>query len=205
MIKYLINFIKNHYQKVKINSHTKHLDKVMIVGKGFCESKLYNDRRKQLLNVKINNKTGDKTKIKIGDFCNLSCSVFLNERGSISIGDYVYMNHVNLRIDYNLKIGSHCMFGPNVRLWDTRNHPMDPYERHKQCEFIAHHGFIDSYEAGGGDINIGNDVWIGMDSIIMGGVTIGNGSVIAAGSIVTKDVEGNCLYGGVPAKIIKRL
>ncbi|MBP9185562.1 MAG: hypothetical protein KBE91_01890 [Bacteroidia bacterium] len=95
------------------------------------------------------------------------------------------------------------MFGPNVRLWDTDNHPLNPIERHTQCEYIAHHGFIDSYEASGGNINIGNDVWIGMDAIVLGGVEIGNGAVVAAGSIVTKSIPPNTLVGGVPAKIIK--
>jgi maltose O-acetyltransferase len=64
---------------------------------------------------------------------------------------------------------------------------------------------IDSYEAGGGDIIIGDDVWIGMDCTILGGVSIGNGSVVAAGSVVTKSIPDNVLVGGVPAKVIKRI
>jgi len=115
------------------------------------------------------------------------------------------MNYIQMRIDYNLKIGSHCMFGPNVRLWDTNNHPVSVSERHQQCEFIALKGFIDSYEAGGGNITIGNDVWIGMDAIILGGVTIGNGSIVAAGSIVTNDVPENVLVAGIPAKVVKKI
>lgn len=111
-----------------------------------------------------------------------------------------------MRIDHNLiKIGSHCLFGPKVRLWDTDNHPLSPSARHKQCEYIAHKGFIDSYEAGGSDIIIGDDVWIGMDVIILGGVIIGNGSVIAAGSIVTKSIPENVLAAGVPASVVKSL
>ncbi len=53
-------------------------------------------------------------------------------------------------------------------------------------------------------IIVGDNVWIGMNSTILKGVHIGNGSVVAAGSVVTKDVPKNCLVGGVPAKIIKR-
>lgn len=82
---------------------------------------------------------------------------------------------------------------------------MKKEERREQCKHIVHKGIIDSHEAGGGDIIIGDDVWVGMDSIIMGGVTIGNGSVVAAGSVVTKSVPENVLVGGVPAKIIKAL
>lgn len=54
-----------------------------------------------------------------------------------------------------------------------------------------------------GPIVIGNDVWIGMDSMILSGVTIGQGAVIAAGSVVTKDVPPYAIVGGNPAKVIK--
>ena len=54
-----------------------------------------------------------------------------------------------------------------------------------------------------GNITIGNDVWIGMKCIIMGGVTIGDGAVIGAGSVVTKDVPPYSVCAGVPAKHIK--
>ena len=54
-------------------------------------------------------------------------------------------------------------------------------------------------------IRIGNDVWIGMRSIILKGVTIGDGAVIAAGSVVTRDVPAGTLYGGNPARFIKEL
>lgn len=53
-------------------------------------------------------------------------------------------------------------------------------------------------------IIVGNDVWIGMNSIILNGVSVGNGVTIAAGSVVTKDVPDYCVIGGVPAKIISR-
>ena len=51
-------------------------------------------------------------------------------------------------------------------------------------------------------IKIGNDVWIGAKAMILKGVTIGDGAIIAAGSIVTKNVESNAVYGGMPAKKI---
>lgn len=189
--------------KFKIFIYSDKLKKSIIVGKEFCQSKTYSNADRQLLNVKVNNKTNDKNKITFGDYCNVSTSILLNNKGTITVGDYVYMNSVTMRIDYNLKIGSHCMFGPNVKLWDTKSHPLEVAKRHAQCEHIAHVGSIDSYEAGGGDIVIGNDVWIGMDCTILGGVSIGNGAVIAAGSIVTKDVEEGSLYAGVPAKLIR--
>ena len=55
-----------------------------------------------------------------------------------------------------------------------------------------------------GDIRIGNDVWIGYEAIIMAGVTISDGAIIASRAVVTKDVEPYAIVGGVPAKMIKR-
>lgn len=205
MFRYLIETVRKYYSKTIIRVHQKRLFQNCIVGESFCSSPAYQDKGQQLLNVRITNKTGDKDKIKFGSFCNVSVNVFLNHNGSIAIGDYVYMSSVIMRIDHNLRIGSHCLFAGNIKLWDTDNHPLSPVLRHEQCEYIAHYGFIDSYLAEGGDITIGNDVWIGMDSTILGGVTIGNGSVIAAGSIVTKSIPENVLAGGVPAKVIRPL
>lgn len=54
------------------------------------------------------------------------------------------------------------------------------------------------------DILIGNDVWVGANSIITSGVKIGDGVIVAAGSVVTKDVPPNCIVGGIPAKVIKQ-
>ena len=56
-----------------------------------------------------------------------------------------------------------------------------------------------------GDITVGNDVWIGRESVIMPGVTIGDGAIIAAYSVVTRDVPENAIVGGVPAKVIRHL
>ena len=54
-------------------------------------------------------------------------------------------------------------------------------------------------------IHIGKNVWIGANATILAGVTIGDDTVIAAGAVVTKDVPGNTVAGGVPAKVIKRI
>lgn len=55
------------------------------------------------------------------------------------------------------------------------------------------------------DIVVGNGCWIGANSTVLPGVTIGDGTIVAAGSVVAKDCEENCLYGGIPAKKIKEL
>ena len=108
----------------------------------------------------------------------------------------------NIHIDKNVFINSGCNFqdqggiyigegtfiGHRVIL-ATLNHDMNPNTR---ADMIPK------------PIHIGKRVWIGSGAIILPGVNIGDNSVIAAGSVVTKDVPENCLYGGNPAKFIKK-
>lgn len=191
------------YKKIKISRHSAVLKESCEYGKNFCESAIYPDKSKQLLNVKINNQTFRKENIRFGDYCNISCQITLNTNGKILIGDYVFMNFVKMRIDHHLLIGSHCMFGPNVVLWDTSNHPLSWSQRHIQCEELAFDfPLTRSYESHGGNITIEDDVWIGMDALILGGVTIGKGAIVAARSVVTKNVPPYTIVGGIPAKKI---
>jgi len=191
------------YKKQRLKKHISELNQLCVYGENFCQSKFYKNAEEQLNNVKINNQTKNKENIRFGNNCNVSCQITLNEKGKIVIGDYVFINFAKMRIDHQLTIGSNCMFGPNVTLWDTDNHPLSVSKRHQQTiDFAENFPLIRSYEANGGNITIGNDVWIGMDALILGGVTIGDGAVIAARSVVTSDVAPNTLVGGIPAKKI---
>ena len=184
--------------------HLKYLQNNCIMGENFCNSPaMYPNKKAQLLNVKINNTTKDKNNIIFGDNCNVSCSITLNNKGTITISDYVFMNFVKMRIDHHLTIGSHCLFGPNVILWDTDNHPLSASARWIQAEELAtKFPLSKSYEAGGGSITIEDNVWLGMDSLVLGGVKIGKGSIVAARSVVTKNVDPYTIVAGIPAKRI---
>ena len=87
--------------------------------------------------------------------------------------------------------------------------------RHQNCNNVAiskgvvirdsdNHVIDNKYKDVAKPIIIGDNVWIGLNVTILKGVKIGNGAVIAAGAVVNKDIPGNCLAGGVPAKIIKQ-
>lgn len=94
-------------------------------------------------------------------------------------------------------IAKHCTFVLSNHLVDTFSSCVSPVKHlfpHKQ-------GNTSGYSKG--DIIIKNDVWIGTHCIILDGLTIGNGAVIAAGSVVTKDVPAYAIVGGNPAKIIR--
>lgn len=83
------------------------------------------------------------------------------------------------------------------------NHLIDTFSTHPSETHLFSHkqGNPSSYSKG--DIIIKNDVWIGTNCTFLDGITIGNGAVIAAGSVVTKDVPAYAIVGGNPAKIIK--
>lgn len=90
-----------------------------------------------------------------------------------------------------VRIGRSCMIGPNT-LIAAVTHPLSPAGRRAKL-------------AQGLPVTIGDDVWIGGNCTIVGGVTIGNNVVVAAGAVVNKDVPDNCVIAGVPAKIVKEL
>ena len=126
---------------------------------------------------------------------------------SFGFGSYV---GINASIIY-AKIGRFSSIGPHVRVTSGK-HPtegfasMHPafYSIRKQVGFT----FVDvqKYDEGLDKIShtsIGNDVWIGDSAIIIEGITVGDGAVIAAGSVVTKDVPAYAIVAGVPAKILK--
>jgi len=122
-----------------------------------------------------------------------------------TIDDFVYVGS-NTRIN-NANIGKFCSIGPDVRI-GLGKHPTHListfpafFSAQKQCQIA----FADkNYFEETLPIIIGNDVWIGANALIMDGIKIGNGAIIAAGAVVTKNVEPFTIVGGVPAKLIKK-
>ena len=111
---------------------------------------------------------------------------------NIEVGDRFYANFGCVLLDVcKITIGTNVMLGPNVQLY-TATHPTDPDKRLEGLEY-------------GASITIGDNVWIGGGAILCPGVSVGTGAVIAAGSVVTKDVPENAVVGGNPARMIRKL
>jgi acetyltransferase-like isoleucine patch superfamily enzyme len=109
----------------------------------------------------------------------------------IRLGHNVFINQNCTLYDLaEISIGDDVMIGPNVSLI-TSGHPLTPSER--RAAIIAK------------PIVIERNVWIAAGATIIGGVTVGENSVVAAGSVVTKDVPRNTLVGGNPAQVIRRV
>lgn len=103
----------------------------------------------------------------------------------------------------DVHIGKYCSIAQNVIIdcgWHHRSDFVTTYPLNVFFEKLNH---ITGHPKSKGDVHIGNDCWIGEGVVIMGGVTIGDGAVVAAGSIVTKDVLPYQVVAGVPAKHLK--
>ncbi len=108
---------------------------------------------------------------------------------NIHLGEKVYFNFDCVILDVcEVRIGNNVFIAPGVHIY-TATHPLNAEQRRNQ-EF-------------GKPVTIGNDVWIGGKTVICPGVTIGDRSVIGAGSIVTKDVPPDVVVAGNPAKVIR--
>ncbi|MBC2843848.1 acyltransferase [Winogradskyella flava] len=129
----------------------------------------------------------------LGKYAMIECTgVLRNVGNSLKIGDNVGINHfcfIGVRGD--IEIGNNVIFGPRVNVF-SENH-----NYHDIAVPIKNQGVTK------GKTVIGNDVWIGANVSIMSDVTIGDGCIIAAGAVVTKDIPAYSVIGGVPAKVLK--
>lgn len=111
---------------------------------------------------------------------------------NITLGSKVYFNFNCVVLDVMpVTIGSRTLFGPAVQIY-TATHPLEASLRRQGVEFAR-------------PVKIGSDVWVGGGAIICPGVTIGDRSVIGAGSVVTRDIPPDVLAAGNPARIIRQL
>ncbi len=126
----------------------------------------------------------------------------LRPGAAIEIGSGAGMSGTVICAATSVRISDRVMLGGNTTVTDTDSHPLDFRER-----FAAHHGLdprlADSATAVA-PVVIEDDVFVGMHAIILKGVTIGQGAVIAAGSVVSRDVPPGAIVGGVPARIVGR-
>lgn len=127
--------------------------------------------------------------------CGENCYIELPFRANwgghhLHMGSGVYVNS-NLTIvdDGNIYVGDKVMFGPNVTI-ATANHPIDPELRARGLQYNK-------------DVYIGENAWIGANTVIVPGVRIGKNTVIGAGSVVTKDIPDNVVAVGNPCKVLR--
>lgn len=129
-------------------------------------------------------KTGEEFSIQSPFYCDFGFN--------ISIGENFFSNYNLVILDVApVTIGDNVLFGPNVSLY-TAGHPIHPISRNSGYEY-------------GIPITIGDNVWLGGNVVVTPGVTIGENSVVAAGSVVVKDIPANVVVAGNPCKVIREI
>ena len=130
------------------------------------------------------------------------------KKGLLTVGEGTYGRPTIYFWDdqTKIRIGKYCSIATEVKIILGGEHRIDWVSTYPFMEFLdiwPTSSGIEGHPGSKGDIEIGNDVWIGHGAIIMSGISIGDGAVIAAGSVVTKSVEPYLIVGGNPAKPIR--
>ncbi len=130
---------------------------------------------------------------EIGEGCYIEPPFHSNwAGGNVHFGDNVYANfNLTLVDDTDIYVGSRVMFGPNVTV-ATAGHPIEPNLRSQAMQYNI-------------PVHIGDNVWIGANAVILPGITIGENSVIGAGSVVTKDIPANVVAVGNPCRVLREI
>ena len=130
---------------------------------------------------------------EIGEGCYIEPPLHANFGGHhVHFGNWVYANYnLTLVDDTHIYVGDDTMIGPNVTI-ATAGHPIHPELRRKGLQFNM-------------PVHIGKNCWLGAGVLIMPGVTIGDNSVIGAGSVVTKDIPANVVAVGNPCRVLREV
>ena len=193
--KYLrgFNFIKTRYKKLKNKLEIfgkLRKNKIKISGDNNI---LYIGKNSLLRNCHISI-NGNNNVLYIGDDCVVnSTSIILDNEGTeIRIGNKTSIGKAQIVSlePYKIEIAEDCMFSYDVEIKNTDSHKIYDKNTNKRINE-------------GDSISIGNHVWLGMRAIILKGVNIEDNSIVAGGSIVTKDVKANTIVSGAPAKQIR--
>jgi len=135
--------------------------------------------------------------VSIGSRCRIEHGVYFHYDGICQPGPSIVIGHdcfigsgCEFNIDSGLTVGNHCLVASGTRFID-HNHSSDIDM------------FIAKQKCKSAPIVVGQGVWIGANCVVLAGVDIGDGAIVAAGAVVTKSVAPNAIVGGVPAKLIK--
>jgi acetyltransferase-like isoleucine patch superfamily enzyme len=134
------------------------------------------------------------------------CSFAIGKNGKCTVGDFTLLNGAIVMAEERIDIGSYCLVSWGVGIADSDFHPLEPAQRLIDAQALAPF-FKDRPprpKLKTAPVKIGDNVWIGMNAVILKGVTIGDNSVVAAGAVVTKSVPANTIVAGNPAEVVKK-
>ena len=169
-------------------NYNKDLEKERLRAKDYCyryNQLLPSNRKEQKELIKtLLGRTGENFIIEQPFMCDYGYN--------IEIGENFYSNHNLIILDANkVKFGDNVFIAPNCGFY-TAGHPLDVEQRNRGLEYAK-------------EIDVGNNVWIGGNVVVLPGVKIGDNTVIGAGSVVTKDIPSGVVAFGNPCRVIKKI
>jgi acetyltransferase-like isoleucine patch superfamily enzyme len=135
---------------------------------------------------------GPGVQVTIGADCRIGKRVLITGRGQVSVGNNTLLNGCWIGCEQKVDIGSFCLIS-DCDIADTAFHNLSPRLRHEPL-----------IERTVAPVQIGDNVWIGARSIVLKGVTIGNDSVVGAGTVVRENVPPRVVVAGNPAAVVKQ-
>ena len=135
--------------------------------------------------------------VRIGPQCSWDIGHKVSTGALLVIGNDVSVNYQNIMsVVTSVHIGDRTMLAGGVSIYDNPSHPMSPLKRYHHQPFALEDC---------APVVVGRNCWIGSKAFVLKGVTIGDNSIVAAGSVVTKSVPPNVLVGGAPARVLREL
>jgi acetyltransferase-like isoleucine patch superfamily enzyme len=157
--------------------------------------------------ARIRNALGDSNQIIIGANSHIRGELMIFAHGGrIAVGEWCYIG-VGTRIwsGASIDIGNRVLISHSVNIFDNLTHPIRAADRHTQAKQIFTTGHPSDISLDDRPVGIGDDAWIGACAIIMRGVNVGQGGIVAAGAVVTKDVPAFSIVAGNPAVVVREL
>ena len=160
----------------------------------------------------VRNESGDPAAIKLGHHVRLSGEIYCKTRGTVNVGDYsVLQDNTIIRCLESIQIGNFTGIADGCLITDNNSHAIgaEAWVEHRirvAPDGPGYPGLGNGWEySDSKPVIIGDAVWVGSNSTVLKGVTIGDGAIVARGSMVTKNVPPYTLVAGNPAKVIKSL
>ena len=201
----LIRKIKEHFKTWCVKkSQKEHIKRCRIHSSCILRS----------FSTRFDNPVDNKIYLTIGKDCIVSGSfIFESQEGKITIGEHCYIGNGMYISHSQIEIGNNVVIAWGCTIYDHDSHSLNYMDRRKDIDDVLNDirngkNFIlnkDWSNVNSKPIKICDDVWIGMNVLILKGVTIGEGAVVAAGSVVTKDVPAWTVVAGNPATVVKKI
>jgi acetyltransferase-like isoleucine patch superfamily enzyme len=157
--------------------------------------------------ARIRNIANDDSCIRVGQNSIIQGELLVFAHGGrITLGDWCYVGeHTRIWSARSITIGDRVLISHGVNMFDSLTHPLDAKARHQQFRKIAKHGHPREIDLDERPVEICDDAWIGAGAFVMRGVTIGEGAIVAAASVVTDNVAPRCIVAGNPARVLREL